>query len=93
MENRADKPLMSKLVRKSSVDGSADARSICGSGGGSSLLFLPRLNVFAALMLGSDGPSESVDAAGDIIGILLLVFLCTKTIHFADWHALPAVSN
>ena len=61
MENRADSPLISKLVRKSSEDGNAVERSISGFGSGSGVFF-PNLKVFDDLITGTDGASESVDA-------------------------------
>jgi hypothetical protein len=60
MENRAESPLMSRLVRKASVDGRAvdKSNSTFLSGSGS---FFPLRNFFEDLSARID-PSESIDA-------------------------------
>jgi hypothetical protein len=60
MENLADKPLINRLVRKSSDGGRALATSSCGIGSGSGF-FLPLLNVFDVLIGGNAGVPESVE--------------------------------
>jgi hypothetical protein len=60
MEKRADSPLISRLVRKSSVDGKAFSKLICGLCSGSEF-FRPKRNVFEDFNAGMGGASESMD--------------------------------
>lgn len=82
IENLADRPLISRLVRKLSDDGNAFVRSSSIGLCSGSAIFFPLRNVFDVLPDGTGGASESVEARTNDSVVSFTFFFVRKRFIF-----------